>query len=97
LRLIKLSGVDYSITQNTPNPAANSASIDYSVGLEAQTVISLYNTFGQKVATLVNEVLKPGYYNLTINIDELGLSNGTYIYKFESGPYTESKQMVISR
>ena len=45
----------------------------------------------------VNEVLKPGDYNLLLNIDELGLSNGTYLYKFESGPYNETKQLVISR
>jgi len=97
LRLIRLSGVEYSISNPAPNPAVNTTSIDYSVGLEAQTVISLYNTNGQKVMTFVNEVLKPGDYNLVINIDELGLSNGTYLYKFESGPYNETKQLVISR
>jgi hypothetical protein len=80
-----------------PNPASSSASIDYSVGLESQTIITLYNTYGEKVATLVNEVLKPGDYNLVINIDELGLSSGSYLYKMESGPYSETKQMVISR
>ncbi len=97
LRLIRLSGVEYSISNPTPNPAVNTTSIDYSVGLEAQTVISLYNTNGQKVMTFVNEVLKPGDYNLILNIDELGLANGTYLYKFESGPYNETKQLVISR
>lgn len=97
LRLIQLSGVEYSISQPAPNPATYSTSIEYAVGLEAQTSISLYNANGQKVASFVDEVLKPGYYHLTINVNELGLSNGTYFYKFESGPYSDTKQLIIAK
>ncbi len=97
LRLIKLSGVDYSITQNNPNPAANMTSIDYSIGLEANTTIKLYNSNGEVVATFVDQLLKPGNYTLDINIEQLGLSSGVYYYRIESGPYSDTKSLVITK
>lgn len=97
LRLIKLSGVDYSIAQNTPNPATNMTSIDYSIGLEANTTIKLYNSNGEVVATFVDQLLKPGNYTLDINVQQLGLPSGVYYYRIESGPYSETKSLVITK
>jgi len=97
LRLVILSGIQYSLMQNEPNPVTTKTSIKYSVGLEAQTTISLYNNNGEKVATLINQNLKPGEYELTVNVNELGLPSGTYFYKIESGPYIDSKGMTITK
>ncbi|HPI19410.1 MAG TPA: choice-of-anchor D domain-containing protein [Candidatus Kapabacteria bacterium] len=97
LRLIKLSGVDYSIAQNTPNPVANLTSIDYSIGLEANTTIKLYNANGEVVATFVDQLLQPGNYTLEIDVQQLDIPSGIYYYRLESGPYSETKSMVITK
>ncbi|HPO62055.1 MAG TPA: T9SS type A sorting domain-containing protein [Candidatus Kapabacteria bacterium] len=97
LRLIKLSGVEYSISQNIPNPAFSNTTINYSVGIEANTSIKLYNTNGDFVANLVEQILKPGYYSLDINVLELDIPDGLYYYKIESGLYYETKKMVIAK
>ncbi|NLO18291.1 MAG: hypothetical protein GX121_00175 [Ignavibacteria bacterium] len=97
LRLIQLSGVDYALAQNSPNPASNTTSIDYSVGIEALTTIKLYRESGELAATLLNQVLKPGHYTLDVNVQQLGLASGVYFYRIESGPYSETRNMVISK
>ncbi|MCX7737249.1 MAG: choice-of-anchor D domain-containing protein [Candidatus Kapabacteria bacterium] len=94
-RLIEISGFRYSLSQSNPNPASNTTSIDYEVGLESHTTISLYNSAGEKVTTLINQTLKPGQYTLTIDLNALGLSSGVYHYKIESGPFSDSKAMII--
>ncbi len=97
LRLIKLSGVNYTISQNIPNPVSSKTTINYSVGIEAITTIKLYNTNGDLIANLIEQILKPGYYSLDINVLASDIPNGVYYYKIESGPYTETKMMVIAK
>jgi len=60
-------------------------------------VINLLNINGEVVTTFVNQNLKPGYYTLDININELGIPSGVYYYRIESGPYSETKTMVIAK
>ncbi len=97
LRLIKLTGTKYALAQNSPNPAGDFTTINYAVGLEAQTSITLYNNSGEKVATLLDQVLAPADYELRIDIQALGLPSGVYHYKIESGPFTDTKSMVITK
>ncbi len=97
LRLIQLSNVEYSLMQNVPNPASGNIIINYSVGLEARTTITLFNASGHKIATLIDQSLKPGKYEISFNAEELGLSSGAYFYKMESGPFIDSKTMIISK
>jgi hypothetical protein len=97
LRLIEISNVNYSLMQNQPNPASNNTKISYSVGLEARTTISLYNEKGDKVATLIDQNMKPGKYEITFNVNELGLGSGAYFYKMQSGPFTDTKTLIIHK
>ncbi len=99
LRLIESFGIQYSMSDVAPNPidGNSTATINYSIGLESFTTIALYNSYGEKVGTFVNQKLKPGEYELSINISRLDLPSGVYYYKIKSGPYTETKPMVISK
>ena len=97
LRLIELSNVNYSLMQNTPNPASNNTTISYAVGLEARTTITLFNEKGDKVATLIDQNMKPGKYEISFNINELGIGSGAYFYKMKSGPFTDTKTLIIKK
>lgn len=95
LRLIKISGVQYGLSNVSPNPAEGYATIEYSIALKAMTKISLYDNSGKKLYDLVNEELEPGQYDLKFDINKLGLSAGTYLIKFESGPYSDVRTFVV--
>lgn len=95
IRLIEIAGNRYSLTQNQPNPVSDNTRFEYSVALEGITNISLFNSIGEKVTTLVNEYQKPGRYEVKLNVSTLGLPSGIYHYKLISGPYIESREMII--
>ncbi|TFG94616.1 MAG: T9SS type A sorting domain-containing protein, partial [Calditrichales bacterium] len=54
----------YQLHQNYPNPFNASTTIAYDLPRHSEVHIEIYNIMGQKVATLVNEKQKPGYYKL---------------------------------
>lgn len=97
LRLVILTGHQYALQQVMPNPVVGKATIEYTTGIIANTLLTVYNTKGEKVATLVDERQNPGKYSVTFNPDELGLSSGVYYYRLENGPFTDTKSMVITK
>jgi hypothetical protein len=48
-----------------------------------------------EVATLVNEELKPGRYEVTW--DAGGLSGGVYLYRMQAGDFAVTKKFVLLR
>jgi hypothetical protein len=97
LRLVKLTGAKFAVEQNEPNPASAMTKINYSVGFDVPTNISLYNSYGEKVITLVNQTLTAGDYELAVNVNLLGLSSGVYFYKIDCGTWSDTKSMVITK
>ncbi len=95
LRLIKISGIQYGLSNVSPNPSEGKANIEYSIALKAQTKITLIDNGGKKLFDLLNEELEPGYYDLTIDVNRLSLPSGTYLIHFESGPYSDVRSFVV--
>jgi hypothetical protein len=48
---------------------------------------------GQLVDVLVNEVQASGSYSVSFN--GYNLSSGVYLYRIESGSFTETKKMIL--
>ncbi|MGH2567085.1 MAG: T9SS type A sorting domain-containing protein, partial [Bacteroidota bacterium] len=57
--------------------------------------LRVYNVLGQEVATLVNEEMKPGSYEVTWEAG--GFSSGVYFYRLQAGRYAETKKLVLIR
>jgi flagellar hook assembly protein FlgD len=57
--------------------------------------LSIYNTLGQKVATLVDERQQAG--NHQVEWDASGFSSGVYYYRIEAGEFVDIKKMVLLR
>ena len=55
--------------------------------------LTLYNILGQEIRTLVNEVKEAGTH--TFNFDASDLNSGMYIYKIESGSFTQTRKMTL--
>lgn len=95
LRTIRYTGEAFALRQNAPNPAGNNTEIEYSVAFEVPVKLAVYNMMGEEVKVLVEGIREAGVYKVRLLQDEL--PSGTYIYRLTAGPYTESKQMVITR
>ena len=88
-----------NLGQNYPNPFKSSTNIEYTISTSSKVVINVYNIFGQKVTTMVNQFQTPG--RKTIQWDGKNAANqpvnpGMYIYTFEiDGLVMESKRMIF--
>jgi hypothetical protein len=85
----------YSLDQNYPNPFNPATKINYSIPVEGFVTLDVYNSIGQKVATLVNENKTVGSYE--VNFSAANLSSGIYFYKLTAGNFSETKKMILMK
>jgi hypothetical protein len=86
----------FLLKQNYPNPvnAANTI-IEFNLPAKAQAELSIYNTVGQKVMTVLNSQLNAG--NHQVNVDVSNFKNGLYFYELNSGNNKAVMKMVIQK
>jgi len=72
----------YGLSQNYPNPFNPSTTIAYSIPLESQVRIEIYNTIGQRITTLVDGLKKAGNYEIVWN--PVNASSGVYFYSINA-------------
>jgi len=73
---------EFALYQNYPNPFNPSTVISYSVPEQCKVRLIIYNTLGQQVAELVNEIKDAGSYNVVFNAGIL--SSGIYLYQLKA-------------
>ncbi|MDP4115197.1 MAG: T9SS type A sorting domain-containing protein [Bacteroidota bacterium] len=77
---ITIAPAEYELFQNYPNPFNPSTTIRYSVPVESKIQIKIYNTLGQEIKTLVDNISNPGNYEYILNGSTL--ASGVYLYTF---------------
>ncbi len=90
----------FQLLQNHPNPFNPSTSIRYDIpeGENVYTTLSLYNTRGQLVKTLVNGQKGPGSYVINWDgRDENGrmVPSGVYFYRIQAGEFVQTRKMIL--
>jgi|WetSurMetagenome_2_1015567.scaffolds.fasta_scaffold18299_2 hypothetical protein len=83
----------FSLQQNYPNPFNPSTIIRFQIKDSRFVKLIVYDMLGKKVATLVNEKLKAGEYEVTF--DGSDLSSGIFFYQLETGNFSEVKKMIL--
>jgi hypothetical protein len=83
----------YSLSQNYPNPFNPSTIINYELPITNDVEITVYNTLGEKVKTLVSGSQHAGYHS--VQWDASGLASGIYYYKIEAGSFVDIKRMLF--
>jgi hypothetical protein len=85
--------VSFSLSQNYPNPFNPVTKINYSVAKAGNVKITVYDILGNEIQTIVNHKHENGNYSA--DFDGSKLSSGTYIYKIETGDFSEVKKMTL--
>jgi hypothetical protein len=91
-RLIERITSKYSLEQNAPNPFSDRCTIRFSVGLDGDTRLVLYNSGGHEVGRLIDEYLDAGSYQ--VEIDGSVLSSGVYTCRLEQGSVIREIRVV---
>jgi hypothetical protein len=83
------------LRQNYPNPFNPTTSISFNVPAYGHVTLTVYNVKGERVATLINEVMDAGAY--TTSFSATNLASGTYFYTLKGDGFKETKKMVLLR
>jgi hypothetical protein len=86
---------EFFLRQNYPNPFNPTTTIKFQITISKFVKLSVFDMLGHEVATLMNEQLKPGMYE--VEWDGTGYSSGTYYYKLFAGDYVETKKMILMK
>ncbi len=82
-----------SLLQNYPNPFNPTTNIIYEVPNSGNVEITIYDSIGRKIKTLVNEMKNSGTYE--IQFDGSNLTSGVYFYRFQMNGNSIVKQMLL--
>jgi hypothetical protein len=85
--------VAFELGNAFPNPFNPSTTINFALPAAELVKLNVFNITGQKVATLVNEMMVRGTHEVTF--DASALSSGVYMYTIEAGDFTATKKMVL--
>lgn len=86
------SAEGYSLSQNTPNPASDETTIEFTIPESAFVSVVLYNQLGVKVMEIVNEDLEAGTHTRTIDISNLPV--GVYNYVLITNGFVSDKTLL---
>ncbi len=81
------------LSNNYPNPFNPSTNIKFKLPHSADVTLTVYNTIGQKVETLVERPMSAGAHS--IKFEAGGLPSGVYIYRLKADGLTQSKKMLL--
>ena len=86
----------YALEQNYPNPFNPTTTIEFIPLRNERATLAVFNTAGQKVATLFNgQVVKGQKYQIIF--DGKNFASGIYFYKLQTERGVEIKKMVLMK
>jgi hypothetical protein len=103
VRMVAKSSVapnNYALGQNYPNPFNPSTTISFSVPTAGHVELAVYNTLGQKVRTLVSDVLAAGTHSVQWNGLDLNgnqVNTGVYFYRMSAGDFSATHSMTLAK
>jgi hypothetical protein len=90
----------FSLEQNYPNPFNPSTNIGFRISDGGFVSLKVYDVLGNEVATIVNEELPAGTYEVEFNShsgEVRNLTSGVYFYQLQAGDFIQTKKMVLMR
>ena len=90
----------YTLSQNYPNPFNPTTSIVYQLAKNGDVQLSIFNTLGQRIRTMVNGAQNAGTHTVVWDgKNDFGknVSTGIYLYQLRTGDFVKTKKMVLVR
>ncbi|MCX6830069.1 MAG: T9SS type A sorting domain-containing protein [candidate division Zixibacteria bacterium] len=89
---------EFAFDQNYPNPFNPSTIFSFSLPVESEVNLTIYNILGQEIATIINKVMPAGEHRVTwegkdINGNSVG--SGVYLSKFKAGDFQSVRKISL--
>ena len=88
----------FTIHQNYPNPFNPVTTLRYELPEQTHVNITIYDMFGRKEKTLINQTQDAGYRSViweATNDYGKPVSAGIYLYQIQAGEYNSTQKMVL--
>jgi len=83
----------FKLYQNYPNPFNSKTTISFSIQSEQQVNLTIFNALGQEITTLIDDTIPAGNHSFQWQAENT--PSGLYFYRFKSGPFIETKKMIL--
>ncbi len=91
-----IPGNRFFLEPNAPNPFTRTTVIGYSLDVETNVVLKVYDFFYNEIAILVDEVQPAGRYEVVFD-PEGKIASGMYFYELTTARGTEIRRMMFIR
>jgi hypothetical protein len=86
----------YELKQNYPNPFNPTTSIEFSIPMNSDVNLVVYDMQGREAARLIdNRKLSQGSYKFDFNINDKNLGSGVYFYKLITNDFISTRKMIL--
>ncbi|MBK7979296.1 MAG: discoidin domain-containing protein [Ignavibacteriae bacterium] len=83
----------FELKQAYPNPFNPNTTIEYSIPEKCFVKLTIFNSLGELVKTVINNYKQAGYYKY--EFDGSFLSSGVYYYKLETPNFSQTQKLVL--
>ncbi len=84
---------NYYLRQNYPNPFNPATHLNFGISKPGFVTLNIYDILGNEVATIINEQLQPGSYEVVWNAENY--PSGTYFYKLSTVGFSDTRRMAL--
>jgi hypothetical protein len=83
----------FGLTQNYPNPFYGATNIGFELPVPVEVRLTVYNTLGERVATICDARFDKGTYAITWDASQQ--PSGVYFYRLQAGGFTDTRKLLI--
>jgi len=83
----------FSLKQNYPNPFNPVTTIHYTIPKANNVLLTIYDSVGRRITTLVNKKQNSGVYSVTYKAEDL--ASGVYYYTLKAGNFKQTNKMIL--
>jgi hypothetical protein len=83
----------FSLHPNYPNPFNATTTLKYTLPYRSQVSLTIYNIWGQRVATLYRGVQQAGQYRVIWDASDA--ASGIYFCQMQAGEFTQVRKLLL--
>jgi fibronectin-binding autotransporter adhesin len=89
---------EFALRQNYPNPFNPTTTIQYELPIDSKVTVVIFNSLGEQVSTLVNQMQSAGVYKVNFNAENL--TSGVYFFRLHvegERNFTQTQKMILMK